>query len=64
MKLVCDNQTTLHITSNPVFHERTKHIKVECYFMREKLIFKVIEIWFVNSNDQFADFLAKSLTDH
>ena len=61
MKLICDNQTALHISSNPVFHEMTKHIEVDCHFIREKIASGCMTTSFVNFNDQLADIFSKSL---
>lgn len=37
MRFYCDNKSVINITHNPIQHDRTKHVKVDRHFIKEKL---------------------------
>ncbi|KAL3615224.1 hypothetical protein CASFOL_040885 [Castilleja foliolosa] len=59
--LFCDNKAALHIAQNPIFHERTKHIDIDCHFVREYVLKGTIKLLPVSSSNQIADIFTKAL---
>ncbi|GJU08355.1 putative ribonuclease H-like domain-containing protein [Tanacetum coccineum] len=59
-KIFIDNQSTICIVKNPVFHQRTKHIEIRHHFIRDANEKKLIQVLKIHTDDNVADLLTKA----
>ena len=58
--IYCENISNIMLENSPIYHVKTKHIKVPCHFVRDKIL-EDIDLVYVSIEDQVVDSLMKAL---
>jgi hypothetical protein len=61
LTLWCDNKSTINIANNPVQHDRTKHVEIDRFFIKERLDDGTLKLNHIASSEQLAGCLTKGL---
>lgn len=60
--LFCDNLFAIALSFNLVQHQKTKHIDMNVYFVKERIAKKQLGVQFVSFRERFADIFTKGLS--
>ena len=63
ISIYCDNTSAIHLSKNPVYHSKAKHIEVRHHFIREHVLQGDIVLKYVDTKNQFADIFTKPLSN-
>ncbi|KAL5565857.1 hypothetical protein UlMin_029021 [Ulmus minor] len=60
VEVFCDNQSSIHLTKNQMFHERTKHIDIKLHFIRDVVSRGIVTVEKIHTDENPADMLTKA----
>jgi hypothetical protein len=60
--ILCDNQSCIKMTENPVFHNKSKHIEIRYHYIRDVVQRGALNLQYISTDEQVADVLTKPLS--
>jgi hypothetical protein len=58
----CDNVSAVYLSTNPVQHQRTKHVEIDLHFVRERVAVGDVRVLRGPTTSQFVDIFIKGLS--
>ena len=62
VEVLCDNQSSIHLTKNQMFHEMTKHIDIKLYFIRDVVSRGTMSVEKIHTDKNPSDMMTKPVT--
>ena len=62
MVILCDNQSCINMIENSMFHDKSKHIEILYFYIRDMVQKEAIKLQYVSTDEQFVDVLTKPLS--
>jgi hypothetical protein len=60
--ILCDNQSCIKMTENPVFHDKSKHIEIQYHYIHDMVQRGAIKLQYLSMDEQVVDVLTKPLS--
>ena len=59
--MYCDNVSAVYLSTNPIQHQRTKHVEIDLHFVRDRVVLGEVRVLHVPTTSQYADIFTKGL---
>jgi hypothetical protein len=60
--IYCNDQSYVKLSEKPMFHDRSKHIEIKHYILRDKVQKREVVLQYISTDEQIADILVKPLS--
>ncbi|KNZ71374.1 Copia protein [Termitomyces sp. J132] len=59
--ILCDNNSVINLSEDPLLHSRVKHVDIKYHFLQEQVTLNKIALRYINTKDNVADVFTKAL---
>jgi hypothetical protein len=57
--IYCDNQSSVNVSENPLFHNKSKHIEIKYYYIHDKVYKGKVKLPYISTDEKIEDILTK-----